>query len=308
MDIIQLFNDFAIKVANENEKHYRDGWVNTPCPFCTGNPGNHLGYNLNDDYFFCWRCGHKDRIRVISKLLNIDNRKAKELIRQYKGGASKRKENIVLKRKGFKMPPMLQPISKNRYANLYFQNRGFNTKDILIIENKFNLQATSVCSQFDNLDLCYRVIAQIYFENKIVSWQSRDLTNKASLKYITCPKEYEIIDHKHILYNYNSNVETVILCEGIFDVWKVFLAGFNAVCCFGVEYTTEQLKWLMGYRKVLVFLDPDKAGKSHGSDLEKRLLFAGINCEMVKHRFKIDPGDMTKMRIRNILNPYFKEK
>jgi DNA primase len=85
----------------------------------------------------------------------------------------------------------------------------------------------------------------------------------------------------------------------------VFLAGFPAVCCFGVSFTTEQLKRILSFEKVLLFLDPDKAGQEQASELFKRLIFGGVDALIVKNKTKKDPGEMTKMRIRNLLKPYF---
>ena len=56
MDIERIYRDYNIPHATEGHKHCREGWVNTACPFCSGNEGLHLGYNNADDYYFCWRC------------------------------------------------------------------------------------------------------------------------------------------------------------------------------------------------------------------------------------------------------------
>ena len=69
MDIIRLYRDYGIDHKAEGHKHTRPGWVNTECPFCTGNPGMHLGWNLKEEYFFCWRCGWHAPITTLSELL-----------------------------------------------------------------------------------------------------------------------------------------------------------------------------------------------------------------------------------------------
>ena len=42
MDIVQLYQDHNVDFMTEGHPHCRPGWVNTVCPFCTGNPGYHL--------------------------------------------------------------------------------------------------------------------------------------------------------------------------------------------------------------------------------------------------------------------------
>ena len=57
MKLIQLYQDYNVPFQTEGHKHCRDGWVNTECPFCTGNPGLHLGATLDGKIFTCWRDG-----------------------------------------------------------------------------------------------------------------------------------------------------------------------------------------------------------------------------------------------------------
>jgi DNA primase len=128
------------------------------------------------------------------------------------------------------------------------------------------------------------------------------------LKYITCPKESEIKEHKTLLYNIDKAGEECILVEGIFDVWKIELSGYHAVCPFGVEITPDQICMLMNtYKKIHLLLDPDKAGQKSNLDLMKRLSFAGIDCYMVENNSGKDPGDMSLQQIREMMERHEKE-
>lgn len=305
MDIVKIYQDYSIRSAYENDQHYRDGWVNTGCPHCSGNPGNHLGWNLAGNYFFCWRCGGKSTLQTLSKLLGVSFQEAKNIERKYKSGRTFHNKKIKVIKSKFKMPQMMVNISDYKMALNYMLKRGFFKNDIKDLEQQFHLKAIKSVSIYDNLDLCYRIVAPIIFNKEFVSWQSRDLTNNSSLKYITCPAKREVIEHKKILYNAPEYSNTIVLCEGIFDVFKVFLSGYNSTCCFGVEYTNDQLLLLMKYKRVLIFLDPDKAGRKHTKDFFQRLVFAGINAEMVKNKYNKDPGEMSKKLINECLKPYF---
>lgn len=308
MDIERFYQDYSIRRGYEGEKHYRKGWINCPCPFCTGNPGNHLGYNLGSGYFKCWRCGHKSHEKVIIKLLGIDYRAAKKIVRSYQGKTYVKPAEIKVTKLKFKFPGDILPITKNQAAMAYMrQVRGFSRQDIHWLSKRYQLQATGDMGFFDfqekELDLSHRIIAPIINDGEIVSWQSRDISNTAFLPYITCPAVVEKIEHKKVLYNPPdfAKYKIIILCEGIMDVWKVALAGFPATCCFGVEYTYDQLKLLLRYDKVLIFFDPDAAGKNQAKTLIKQLIFAGKDAEIVKHQYDADPGDMPKKQIRKIL-------
>ena len=309
MDIVQVYQDYLITRAFESDKHYREGWINTKCPFCTGNPGNHLGYSLEGDYFKCWRCGFHPTEKTLQKLLGISYHEAKILIRKYQGFSRvNHSKKIKVKKNKFMMPPYLIKITESPYAMRYMKEirkNGFTTSEIKKLQKQFKLRCTEEFSPFDNLDLSYRMIAPLIWDNQVVSWQSRDLTNQSSLRYITCPKKREIIEHKTILYN-PPETKKIVVVEGIFDVYKVFLAGFPVTSCFGVEYTRAQLLLLLQYDEIIIFMDPDKAGVHHRKKLMNQILFAGKQCDFVENTYLKDPGDLAIKQIQKLLNPYFK--
>jgi len=43
MEIEKLYQDYGIKTESQGGKHSHEGWIQTECPWCTGNPGYHLG-------------------------------------------------------------------------------------------------------------------------------------------------------------------------------------------------------------------------------------------------------------------------
>ena len=307
MNIIEIYNNYGIGYAHEGDRHYRNNWVNIPCPFCSGNPGNHLGFNLTEKYYACHRCGGHPIPKVLVKVLGISYHEVQKLIKSNTGKIQHKTKKIRIKRKNYKMPSLLVSVTNNKLAFNYLKKRGYTTKDIKTLEKVYDLQATGPVSFFEKMDLCYRLLAPIKHKGKMVSWQTRDLTNKSKAKYITCPKNREKMEHKHILYN-APDEQNIVLCEGIFDVWKVFLSGYPATCCFGVEYTNEQLKKLTYYENVYLFFDPDKPGKKQGKLLLNRLIFAGVNCTLIKTDNTKDPGDMTKKEIKQILTQYIRNK
>lgn len=304
MDLFRLFQDHGISPVTEGGTHYRAGWLNIPCPFCTGNPGNHLGFNIEQEYFFCWRCGHKPITKVIETLLGVNWRKAKELIRKYEGKSHNTAKKITIKRKSFVMPYSVT-LTESPGGRFYFKKRGFTETDIVTLSEIFSLGITQPGAFVDKMDLSYRVFIPIKYQGDIVSWQTRDMSGKSSLKYIACPEARELIHHKHIFYN-DTEDDEVVLCEGVVDVWKVTLAGYTAICGFGVQLTKEQILRLMKIKRVLIFFDPDVAGQSKAALLYKQLLFAGVNAEQVFYfpqynGQKKDPGDMDVKTIKMLL-------
>lgn len=89
------------------------------------------------------------------------------------------------------------------------------------------------------------------------------------------------LETANLLYNYDSckSVDSVILCEGITDVWAFHELGLNAVATFGAHVTDQQYKLILktGCSEVVLAYDGDDAGKK-----------AVNKCiELFKHKVKI---------------------
>ena len=306
MDIRSLYNDYSIRYAYPGDRHYKPGWINIPCPFCVGNSGNHLGYRISNNHYSCFRCGFKPVTKVLIRILGISYGEAQRKIKEYKGRSRESKTAIKVVKVAFKMPDDTKPLLTNEVAVQYLRKvRGFTRQQVHWIAKRFHLQATEFMGFLDDLDLSYRIIAPIFHEGEVVSWQSRDYTDTSSLKYITCPAAVEIIEHKEVLYNAPNPIKypIIILCEGIVDVWKVSLAGFPATCCFGVEYKPRQVALLKKYKKVIMFMDPDPAGKRAAKRLKRQLIFAGLEAHSIQNIWDKDPGEMHIRLIKQILEP-----
>ena len=313
MDFERFLRDYSIHFAGPGERHYRAGWINMPCPFCYGNAGNHLGYNIFGDYAVCHRCGGKSQVKVIQKILNIKYYQAIDILRKYRGSSKGRIKSlgIQVNKVAFRFPDDLGPLSKSKMAMRYMRKdrKHFSLIDIMWLQKRYGLQATGSEGLFfygeKQLDLSYRILAPILFDYEVVTWQTRDFAGRNSkIKYMACPEQVEKIHHKHILYNPPdpNDYRFIILCEGIFDVWKCRLAGFPATCFFGVKYTSQQFRALLDYDRVLVLFDPDKAGDASCKQLRRQLLFAGKRISFIENML-VDPGDMAKNDIYEMINP-----
>ena len=104
MDIERIYSNYSIPLADDSDKHYREGWINTSCPFCTGNPGYHLGFNIDKNYFYCWRCGGHPITKTLSAVLGISFREINDILRQYPGRSRVRTNRPIFKQLKFKFP------------------------------------------------------------------------------------------------------------------------------------------------------------------------------------------------------------
>jgi len=287
MNILQIYQDYNVSHETEGHKHCRPGWVNTSCPFCTGNPGLHLGYNLSEDYFYCWRCGWHPTARILSKLIGIDEKEAKGIVRRYGGHSHVRQPQVRIRRKAHTLPNGITPLGRNHKQ--YLLRRGFDPDKL---SREWNLVGTGPVAKLDKVDYKHRIIAPVYWDGEQVSFQGRDITNKHPLKYITCPKDRELIFHKHILYGRQEKWQPDIgICvEGITDVWRF---GPLAFATFGIKYTRQQVRVMVeNFRRIAVIFDPDPQAQKQAIKLVAELNFRGIETLIIP--VDKDPGSMAQ--------------
>lgn len=290
-----LFKVLNINYVTEGYKHCRPGWINMECPFCTGNPGAHLGFSLEQEYFHCWRCGGRPLIETLSRLSGLPTGQIRQLLRQY-GGRSRISTSslkVIPRMKAFRFPsgcgPLLTPHSQ------YLCSRGFDPQKI---KYEWQLQGTGPIALLDGQDYKLRIIAPIQWNNKIVSFQGRAISSTAEAKYKACPKNRELIHHKHILYGKQEKWgDTGICVEGITDVWRL---GPKAFAVFGINYLQQQVKEIVRhFARVAVVFDDDPQATKQANKLIAELRMRGIEAWRID--IEEDPGGMSEDDARHLV-------
>jgi len=300
VDFERLSEDEGIATAPSGHQHARDGWVQVECPFCTGNPGYHLGFNIDDNYFNCWRCGYKNTLDVLKKLLNISSADLFKKLKDYssKRSTHKNKVSIEQENKSLKLPPGTGVLKKMHKR--YLKGRGFNPNELQLI---WGIMGTGVVGPF-----CYRLVIPIYFKGKLISYQGRDISDRAKLRYKNCPIDQEVKHLKNIVYGFdNVPGKTVVICEGVTDVWKL---GPGAVATFGTGYTPEQVKLLgKNFDRRYILYDQDAAGKSQSKKLAYKLaMYEGHTSVIKLTGFKgKDPGELSNKKAKQIMETLLNE-
>ena len=294
MNILQLYQDYGVQYQTEGHKHCRPGWINTACPFCTGNPGMHLGVTLDGSHFYCWRCGWKPAKLAISKLLNLSDEKTKKVIREYHGTTIAKEPVVRIRKKSHKLPSGVSPLLKQHRQ--YLIKRGYDPD---LLEKEWNLYGTGPIALLDGVDYSHRILAPVFWDSQQVTFQARDISNRHPLKYMACPKDRELIHHKHILYGKQSEwKETGICVEGITDVWRF---GVNAFATFGIEYTAHQVRLIKKhFKNVAVIFDDDPQAIIQARKLVADLNFRGINAFRVP--IVGDPGNLSEDNAKYLVN------
>lgn len=160
---------------------------------------------------------------------------------------------------GLVFPKMISPLDSEQAMN-YLNGRNIGPK---LIEH-FKLQY-AVDNVMINGKLYYtkgRIVMPIYdIAGKIVSWQARDTTGKAHQRYLFP------IGFKGAEYVYNSqaihtNPDYLILCEGVFDAFGWYRAGFNnVIATFGKKLSD-------GQKAILRYINPKRLYIAWDSDAD----------------------------------------
>lgn len=278
----QFFEKFNIDYIDHNtkDKHARYGWIQSLCPFCKKDKYL-LGYNLGNGWFNCYHCGYHSIPNVIKKLLSCTYSEAKQYEEQFETV----KVLVKLTRSQEKATHVDLPkgnLTKKHLQFLY--NRGFNKP--MDIVRQWNLSATNHIGDYK-----FRIIIPITFNNKLVSFQSRDITNKQKIPYKACPIKKEVIHHKHLLYGYDKLDKDlpVIVVEGVIDAWKM---GKQSVCTFGTGFTESQVRLLSEFKKVFIVYDREETAKKQAVKLATKLLSLGTETKQIDLKQYDDPGEM----------------
>lgn len=298
MDIRKLLHDHRIPIAPPGDSNYHEGWVNIRCPHCNDH-STHLGINIQNKYANCWRCGHHFLDKTVAKLLNIPLGKAKKLLKEY-GGQSVRKAKEIKRAprtKSHTLPSDTGGMSRRHRK--YLQSRGFDADKIA---REWGVLGTGPVSTLDGISYKHRILAPIWWDDRQVSWQTRDITGKAKAKYMACPKERELMEHQTILYGKQSAwTETGICVEGITDVWRL---GPKAFATFGIDYTPQQLRHIArNFTRVILIFDQEPQAQARARKLRAELEIRGR--EVVQIDLKKDPAELTEKQAKSLVKKIF---
>lgn len=296
---MQIFNaqqfllDNNIPIAGASDRHFTDGWVHTRCPFC-GDRSNHLGYNLSQGYFNCWRCGFHSTYDVIKALIGSSRSETYSLLKQYNAGEIEVLKHNKIKASSCEFPKGTGELQD--YHKRYLIHRGFNPDEIQSI---WGIKATAF-----NSSEPFRIIVPIYYEDELVSYQGRTVDKRQPLRYLTCASDREVLDHKNLLYglDYAKVNPVCIVVEGVFDAWKL---GIGAVATFGIKFKTQQVQLLSKhFSKVYIMYDPEPIAQQQAQKLKAELNIRGIRVEILNCPAS-DPADLTKEQVKKIRENIF---
>lgn len=285
-DAPKFYRDHGIDCASSGHKRTRSGWVQINCPFCGTSYG--LGFAPSSGAYNCWHCGPHDQVKVIQSLLNCSVNQALQTLAQYKG------RPVLRNPQGFDVKPQRRrecdwplgtgPMTDRHRA--YLARRGYDPDRL---EATYGLRGTGPVGDYK-----HRVILPIHLDGKMISYQGRDITGKceAGIKYMACPKELEVMDHKHSLYAIDLvKGDAAAIVEGAADCWRL---GPGAVGTFGTGFTkTQQNLFRKRFKRGFVLFDPEPVALRKAERCAAELAVLGLQMELIElDEEGVDPGDL----------------
>lgn len=298
-DIYRFFHDHHIPFVTEGHKQCRKGWIQIICPFCYGKWC--MGYQESRESFVCYKCGFHKRIEVFSRLLRISEYETKKVLKTYyefhpslthkhiKG--IERPDITYQKLNSVTLPIGTQKIGKRHCE--YLKNRNFDPEQI---EKEWGIKGTNNVGPYK-----FRIIAPIYFNHQLVSYQGRDITGKSVMKYKACPKSLEKVHHKDILYGIDNAKSTrVVVVEGITDVWRL---GYGAVATFGIKYKQSQVKLLSQFKTVALLYDSSKEDfQAYRQSSKLGAMLSSLGVDVIEVDLESgDPADLSQSDADNLM-------
>lgn len=296
LNVIKLLNDYHVKYWTEG-KNVSPGWVNVKCVFCEDS-SNHLGWNIKDGYFNCWKCGKHKIDYTLSRILNLPKTQVNDIIFEYSFYGTQL--NSLNKKQNYAKSVSLPGGKLNKYHIKYLKNRKF---DVDFLVKKYELKGTGPIEFWNKINYSLRIIIPIVYKGKVISFQGRDITNKQKERYKGCPIEKSVVNYKHIFYNMDNVIDNkVVVVEGVVDVWRL---GDGFIGSFGTSLTPQQIKLLNQYEEIFFLFDSEKEAQNKAKKYAFELSSIGKKVEVLQLDTQNDPGELPEEEVSFIRKEIF---
>ena len=312
LESLEVFAELAgVVPISHGNKHCRQGWRQLCCPLCLGgDSGYHLGYNLEDNFFSCYKCGWHPIHTVISAFLGCSFIEARELERKiFKTYYRKHGEVSASASVGEDLPAS---ASEHRLRKVSIPSSGniIEMRDPYIYLRKRFKWMSEV--EFKNMIKLYQITAtdrsasayrsRIVFPNiyngRVVSFQTRDYTEASRAKYVTAKPEEEIIHHKDFLWGLDRvQTDTVVICEGVMDA---LTGGDGFLHTHGSKWSDAQSVILRAFKRVYICFDQEPDAQKQADKLA-HAIEAYTKVILVRLRSGKDLNSTTKTEREDVI-------
>lgn len=302
------------------------GQISLQCPWCgVDDHSQHLSVNLNGKGFRCWRNPRqhsgKNPAKLIQALLGCSWEQASRLAGNEKAVPTdflnKLKATFFKTEEEEAKQPRLQlPVEFKEFKGLpsskpyvaYLKDRGFNDRDIV--------RATGYGVYYATQGLYKgRILFAVEEYGELVGWTGRTIHPSVEVRYKTLTHDVEKASERgetpapnpisHYLLFHDrllaTPADTLILCEGPFDSWRVNLLGevhgIVSTCFFTSMLSLQQLNLLHAilpkFKNRYLLLDQNTFSKA--ARIKSDLVALDVSVKRLPAYLK-DPGEITTTR------------
>lgn len=324
MDWLAFFDQHRIEYVESGANVSRNQVV-IHCVWCGADDrSHHLSVNLDGKGFRCWRNPHqhsgKNPARLIQALLKCSWEQANRLAGNEKTlpsdflgklrGTFVKEGKQDKKRLPLKLPKEFKSISDLPSARPYIEylrDRRFTDNDIFVQTHEYKMYyATQGLYKG-------RIIFTVWQDGELVGWTGRTIHQTVKVRYSTLTDDLEKAEQRgeqpapapisSFLLFYDrlikTSANTIVICEGPFDAWRVNLLGERKGICATAVFTSmlshEQMNLLHAllpkfeYRYLLL----DQNTFSKAARIRSDLAVLDVKSRRLPDRFK-DPGELTR--------------
>ena len=258
---------------NVDFKYFGD-YIRCACPIHNGD--NPTAFVINEDFLWSCHtggCGAGDVFTFIEQMEDLDFPKAVKkvaeileidienlIIAERKNDYLKEVEKFLKYIKSKKKKKTLNEYVPKAELTQVRSFRNFDEKTLKKFELKYAKEIELDKKDGGTFKLYERLVIPIYVNDVQIGVSIRKIRAKDNPKWFHAPHTMET---GNILYNIDSckNDIEIIVCEGMFDVWSWYEAGYNAICTFGAHLSEEQYRILLRTGKNIIrCYDGDNAG------------------------------------------------
>ena len=272
------------------------GWIGIKCLFCD-DKSNHLGIRIEDLKVRCWKCGGHQLVNLVKKISNCNFNEAKKITKTLARSGAVSDYQPPLDKSSSDLIVRLPAESSKKFPMMhiqYLKERNFYPQEAI---DKFDLRAVGAVGEYK-----FRIILPIYMDEILMSFTSRDITDRQELRYKDCPINKSRVKPDDCIYNYDGIKDggRALLMEGPTDVWKF---GDNSFAIFGAAISAVQILSIMkkNLHTLFIMLDPDKTGEREGPKIARKLSPLAEYVEIVYlKRSGRDPGELSYSEVSAI--------
>jgi DNA primase len=265
-------------------KEVTDGFIGLSCPFCE-DKGQHLGWNLEKDFFTCWKCGWHPTEQVIRLLTGLSYYHVKLLLQEHSEHFYI--ENNKVKSEYKEIEWIQEPFTE--FEVQYLQKRNFNPE---YLYDKYKVSSGGIYGEY-----AYRIKIPYFVDGKVITFTSRTVVPNKEPRY----KTFSGVNTKDFLFNYD-NLDHCILVEGAFDAMRMG-KGFYAIS--GSELTPMQFQYLSNKKQIDILYDSDKASQERAKKTANDISSFGIKTRIITLDKGKDCADLTDDEAEKVRNFIF---